>query len=186
MPLLPKLLTYTLFPRKPLELSLRVSRVNQILGVDIDEEWIINKLNRLEITSKRNGSGTIECLIPSFRPDIEREIDLIEEIGRLYDYNNIPSPTNGINLSSSPFSDWELDKQKIIESLVGLGFNEIYSNSLISEAEASLYGDLDQMVATLNPLTKDMTTLRPSLLPGFLKASSYNKNRNAKSCGSLN
>ncbi|MEC8140677.1 MAG: phenylalanine--tRNA ligase subunit beta [Bacteroidota bacterium] len=168
-------------PKKTLELSLRVSRVNQILGVDIDEEWIINKLNRLEITSKRNGSGTIECLIPSFRPDIEREIDLIEEIGRLYDYNNIPSPTNGINLSSSPFSDWELDKQKIIESLVGLGFNEIYSNSLISEAEASLYGDLDQMVATLNPLTKDMTTLRPSLLPGFLKANSYNKNRNAKS-----
>lgn len=168
-------------PKKTSELSLRVSRVNQILGVDIDEEWIINKLNRLEITSKRNGSGTIECLIPSFRPDIEREIDLIEEIGRLYDYNNIPSPTNGINLSSSPFSDWELDKQKIIESLVGLGFNEIYSNSLISEAEASLYGDLDQMVATLNPLTKDMTTLRPSLLPGFLKANSYNKNRNAKS-----
>ena len=57
----------------------------------------------------------------------------------------------------------------------------MYSNSLISEAEASLYGDLDQMVATLNPLTKDMTTLRPSLLPGFLKANSYNKNRNAKS-----
>ena len=167
-------------PKKSLELSLRVSRVYQILGVEIDEEWIINQLNRLEITSKRSGSGMIECHIPSFRPDIEREIDLIEEIGRLYDYNNIPSPTNGINLSSSPFSDWELDKQKIIETLVGLGFNEIYSNSLISEAEASQFGDLDQMIATLNPLTKDMTTLRPSLLPGFLKASSYNKNRNAK------
>ncbi|MBK98208.1 MAG: phenylalanine--tRNA ligase subunit beta [Balneola sp.] len=167
-------------PKKTLELSLRVSRVHQILGVKIDEEWIIKQLNRLEIISKRSSSGTIECQIPTFRPDIEREIDLIEEIGRLYDYNNIPSPTNGISLSSSPFSNWEQNKQKIIETLVGLGFNEIYSNSLISEAEASQFGDIDQMVATLNPLTKDMTTLRPSLLPGFLKASSYNKNRNAK------
>ena len=167
-------------PKQPVELSLRVSRVHQILGVEIDEEWILDRLNKLEIKSKPSNPGIIECQIPSFRPDIEREIDLVEEIGRLYDYNNIPSPTGGIKLSSRPFSDWELDKQKIIQTLVGLGFNEIYSNSLISEAEASQFGNLEQMVATLNPLTKDMTTLRPSLLPGFLKASSYNKNRNAK------
>tara|TARA_B100000575_G_C23143304_1_gene666151 strand:+ start:6178 stop:8589 length:2412 start_codon:yes stop_codon:yes gene_type:complete len=167
-------------PKKILELSLRVSRVHQILGLKIDEEWIIKQLNRLEILSKISSSGIIECQIPTFRPDIEREIDLIEEIGRLYDYNNIPSPSNGISLSSSPFSNWEQDKQKIIETLVGLGFNEIYSNSLISEAEASQFGNIDEMIATLNPLTKDMTTLRPSLLPGFLKAISYNKNRNAK------
>ena len=167
-------------PKQPLELSLRVSRVHQILGVEIGEEWILDHLNKLEITSKPSGPGMIKCQIPSFRPDIEREIDLVEEIGRLYDYNNIPSPTGGIQLSSRPFSDWELDKQKIIQTLVGLGFNEIYSNSLISEAEATQFGNLEQMVSTLNPLTKDMTTLRPSLLPGFLKASSYNKNRNAK------
>ena len=93
-------------------MSLRVSRVHQILGVEIGEEWILDHLNKLEITSKPSGPGMIKCQIPSFRPDIEREIDLVEEIGRLYDYNNIPSPTGGIQLSSRPFSDWELDKQK--------------------------------------------------------------------------
>ena len=86
-------------PKQPLELSLRVSRVHQILGVKIGEEWILDHLNKLEITSKPSGPGMIMCQIPSFRPDIEREIDLVEEIGRLYDYNNIPSPTGGIQLS---------------------------------------------------------------------------------------
>ena len=164
---------------QPISVSLSAANIHKILGVEISPTWMSKTLTDLGIGVTELGNDTWTCTIPSFRPDLEREIDLIEEIGRIYDYNNIPSPSQGIRISTEPFSEWEICKQKIIDRVVGLGFNEIYSNSLISEEEASHFGDLKNMIATLNPLTKDMTTLRPSLLAGFLKAASYNKNRQA-------
>lgn len=164
---------------QPTNISLSLPKVHKLLGVEIDTNWIQRTFNALGIKTTKTSQNQLDCDIPSFRPDLEREIDLIEEIGRIFDYNNIPSPAHGIQISTEPFSEWETCKQKIIEKIVGLGYNEIYSNSLISEEEANHFGELSDMISTLNPLTKDMTTLRPSLLPGFLKAASYNKNRKA-------
>ena len=162
------------------ELTLRKSYLNRLLGTDLSIDEAINIVNGLELEVVSKDDESVTFTIPTFRPDLEREVDLIEEVGRLYDYNKIESPSHGIFVSTQEFSSWELLLEKIKRSAVELGFREIYSNSLISEKEAEHFGSLDSMVGTLNPLTKDMTTLRPSLLHGFMKASAYNFNRQAK------
>lgn len=161
------------------QLTLRKSYTNRLLGTDFDTDTIIEILNglELEVTTKDEDSITFE--IPTFRPDLEREVDLIEEVGRLFDYNKIPSPDHGIFVSSEAINDWEKLNQKIRETAQQLGLREIYSNSLIAEKDAALYGDEDQMIHALNPLNKDNSTLRPSLLHGFMKSASYNFNRKA-------
>ncbi|SMO88536.1 phenylalanine--tRNA ligase subunit beta [Gracilimonas mengyeensis] len=159
------------------ELTLRKSYVNRLLGTDFDTQTISNILDGLELVEVAKDDDTITYEIPTFRPDLEREVDLIEEVGRLFDYNKIPSPGHGIFVSSEPINDWEKLNQKIRETALQLGLREIYSNSLIAEKDAALYGDLDDMIDALNPLNKDNSTLRPSLLHGFMKAASYNFNR---------
>lgn len=163
----------------PVELTLRKSYLNRLLGtsLSINEALEIIEGLELEVLSKDDEKATFR--IPTFRPDLTREVDLIEEVGRLFDYNKIEAPNHGIFVSTETFSEWELLLSKIKKTAVELGFKEIYTNSLISENEAEQFGSLDSMVRTLNPLTKDMTTLRPSLLHGFLKATAYNFNRQA-------
>src|SRR5699024_4213522 len=105
------------------------------------------------------------------------EVDLIEEVGRLHDYNNIPAPQHASFVSPEPLTDWVKLKSKAKELAKGLRYREIYSNSLMPKQDAEKLGELDQMIHTLNPISKDMTTLRPSLLYGFLTSVSYNFNR---------
>jgi phenylalanyl-tRNA synthetase beta chain len=160
-------------------LTLRKSYVNRLLGTDLSERQITDILEGLELEILEISPDSITYAIPTFRPDLEREVDLIEEVGRLYDYNKIEAPSHGIFVSTETFSPWELLMENIRTAGVELGYKEIYTNSLISEKEASHFGELDEMVTTLNPLTADMTTLRPSLLHGILKALAYNFNRQA-------
>lgn len=164
---------------EPIELTLRRSYLNRLLGTDLEIEEAVSIVDGLELEVISKNADEVTFRIPTFRPDLVREVDLIEEVGRLFDYNNIESPDNGIFVSSEPFSDWEILVSKIKAASVELGFKEIYTNSLISEKEAAQFGSLDTMVSTLNPLNKDMSTLRPSLLHGFLKAAAYNVNRKA-------
>lgn len=166
---------------KPIQLTLRKSYLNKLLGTDLSIEEAISILNGLELEVIEKDDEKATFIVPTFRPDLKREVDIIEEVGRLYDYNKIESPSHGVFVSSEPLSDWEIITSKLRKSAVELGFREIYTNSLISEDEASVFGSLDNMIITLNPLTKDMSTLRPSLLHGFLKATAYNFNRQAES-----
>lgn len=164
---------------EPHQLTLRKSFVNRLLGTDFTTDTISQILDGLELMEVSKDKDSITYEIPTFRPDLEREVDLIEEVGRLFDYNKIPSPDHGIFVSSEPINDWEKLNQKVRDTSIQLGLREIYSNSLISEKDAALYGDLDDMVAALNPLNKDNSTLRPSLLHGFMRSASYNFNRKA-------
>jgi phenylalanyl-tRNA synthetase beta chain len=160
-------------------LTLRKSYTNRLLGTDFDIATIASIVEGLELKELEQNDESITFEIPTFRPDLEREVDLIEEVGRLFDYNKIPAPKHGIFVSSEPLTDWEELNQKIRSTALQLGFREIYSNSLIPEKDAAHFGELDTMIAALNPLNKDMNTLRPSLLHGFLKSASYNFNRKA-------
>jgi len=135
-------------------------------------------LTGLDFEKLEKNDEKLHYSIPTFRPDLSREVDLIEEVGRLYDYNNIPTPKHGKFTSPEPLTDWEQLLSKAKETAKGMRFREIYSNSLMPENDAELLGDLDQMIHTLNPISTDMTTLRPSLLYGFLRSVAYNFNRN--------
>ncbi|MEQ8579945.1 MAG: phenylalanine--tRNA ligase subunit beta [Balneola sp.] len=162
------------------QLTLRKSYVNRLLGTDLSVEEIIQIVNGLELDVVSKDEDTITFDIPTFRPDLEREVDLIEEVGRLFDYNKIGSKNQGIFVSTEPLTDWEILLSKTRDIAVQLGFKEIYSNSLISQKEALNFVSEEQMIETLNPLNKDMSTMRPSLMHGFLKSASYNFNRKAE------
>ena len=159
------------------ELTLRKSYVNRLLGTDFSTDKIEIILQGLEFKLLDKNEETLTYSIPTFRPDVEREVDLIEEVGRLFDYNNIPTPKHGTFTSPEPLTDWEQLLSKAKETAKGMQFREIYSNSLMPEEDAELLGDLDHMIHTLNPISTDMTTLRPSLLYGFLTSLAYNFNR---------
>jgi len=161
------------------QLTIRKSYTNRLLGTDFSTKDIIGILDGLGLKVISKDEATITFEIPTFRPDLEREVDLIEEVGRLFDYNKIPSPNHGIFVSSEAINDWEKLNQKVRETAQQLGLREIYSNSLIAEKDAALYGNEDDLIHALNPLNKDNSTLRPSLLHGFMKSAAYNFNRKA-------
>ncbi|HKJ44409.1 MAG TPA: phenylalanine--tRNA ligase subunit beta [Balneolales bacterium] len=166
---------------KPIVLDLRVSFVNKLLGTKFDRALIKNILNRLEIDVEAKNDDVLKCTVPTFRPDIEREVDLVEEVARIYDYNKIPAPEFVRYITPSPVPYHETFLNKVKESVKSLGFKEIYSNSLMPEQASRKFADEKEIISTLNPISKDQTDLRPSLAYGFLRSVAYNFNRSALS-----
>ncbi|MDI6402955.1 phenylalanine--tRNA ligase subunit beta, partial [Balneolaceae bacterium ANBcel3] len=165
-------------PVKPIskEIQLRHSRLNQMLGVSLESKTATDILNKLEFELTESGEGWT-CTVPSFRPDIHGEIDLIEEVARIYDYNNIPDPES-INITSpEPVPFRESFTEHVRQAAIACGLTEIYTNSLLPENLLEMLGGPENVVATLNPITKDQALLRPDLLYGFLRSAAYNFNR---------
>ena len=174
-------------PHTPLTVNLRPERVAKVLGIDVPADDITRLLTAIGFEVEEGERG-LNCTIPSFRPDIEREIDVIEEIARLWGFDRIPSPaTTPVPLV--PAGD--TPEAKLLDDVrmrfVGLGFRELYTNSLVSKqtaeqfAAASWTGAEADIVETLNPISQDMSALRPSLLPGLLGVVAYNQARGAES-----
>ncbi|MEX2455803.1 MAG: phenylalanine--tRNA ligase subunit beta, partial [Balneolaceae bacterium] len=160
--------------------SLRPSRVNHLLGTDLGKEEISGILTRLEFGVTSKSEDELTCIVPYFRPDVSREVDLIEEVGRVFDYNNIPTPKTSPFFTPETLSDWEVFNERVRTLAKSLSYKEITTNSLLSKKEASLLADENLHIDTLNPVSQENTTLRTHLLAGFLKAARYNFNRNAK------
>ncbi len=166
-------------PAEPLQIPLRIERLNALLGTALEESEAIAILNRLEFETTPAGNGVVECRVPTFRPDVMREVDLIEEVGRIFDYNNIPAPESVPFLNPSPLNAWEQMHQRTRQIATSLRFREIATNSLLSDEEESLFSEKEAQIRTLNPVSADATTLRSTLLSGYLKALQFNLNRNA-------
>ena len=114
--------------------------------------------------------------IPCFRPDIEREIDLIEEVARINGYNSIPSVDRVTSPLKSAVDEMEL-QNKIRNTLIGYGFNEIMNNSLQAEDVSRVFAE---PVAVMNPLNAEMSVLRTSLIPGGLATVAHNLHNGEK------
>jgi len=161
------------------EVTLRPERLNQILGTTLDIDTITEILGRLGFITKLI-DGNLLCTIPGYRPDVSKEIDLIEEVARIYDYNNIPT-TGRITFARPPVLPYgETFISTVHSSCVALGLQELYTNSLLPETMAPLFGDEKTLIPTLNPISKDQAILRPTLSYGFLRSASYNFNRKIK------
>lgn len=150
--------------------ELRFSRIKRILGYNIPESKVIEILNGLDIKVTEFNSDKLIAEVKPFRPDIEREIDLIEEVARIYGYDKIPD-NNKITITLDNKIDETEKKNKVREILTSLGCNEILTNSLLSRELAEKYGNPIKM---LNPQSTEMSHLRPSLLPGGLSVISGN------------
>ena len=151
----------------------------RLIGQEIPKDTIKNILASLEIKINSETEGGIGLTIPSYRTDVQREADIIEEVLRVYGYNNIEF-SHKLNTSISFDSNKETKIENIIsDQLSALGFNEIMSNSLTKASYINYAEDLDESfnVAMLNPLSTDLGVLRQSLLFSGLESISYNLNR---------
>ncbi|MEN8191968.1 MAG: phenylalanine--tRNA ligase subunit beta [Bacteroidota bacterium] len=155
---------------KKKEVSLRYDRIKKVLGFDISKEKVNEILESLELEIVEKTEDKIKCSIPLFRHDIEREIDLIEEVMRIYGYDNTPSISK-IGVSVNSKEDQTEFGVSIRKTLTGLGFYEIITNSLLNEETANSFGN---PVKVLNPQSFEMSHIRPSLMPGLLSTISRN------------
>jgi phenylalanyl-tRNA synthetase beta chain len=166
----------------PVQILLRQSRVSRILGVEIDIGWIKGALEKLGVReiAGEAGHGEMRLEVPTYRPDLEREIDLIEEIARIYGYQKIPSTLPESRMRHGRLKPEQKKVRKMRRLLSGLGLYEIISYSFVSpernqEFEAKENGV--RAVRLANPLSDETSEMRTSLYPGLLQALAYNYNR---------
>lgn len=155
--------------------TVRAPRVNQILGTALGTDEVVALLAPLGITCETDGADAITAVVPTFRPDIEREIDLIEEVARRLGLDAIPR-----TLPSSPdhvggLTDAQAQRRLVADALVGTGAYEAYTLSLLAEALVAPFGYAPADTVTLtNPLRAEESVLRPAILPGLLGAVAFN------------
>ena len=161
------------------EITVRYKRVNTLAGIDIPDAKTNEILEKLEMETVKKTDDSITVKIPTNKVDVLREIDLIEEILRIYGFNNIPIPTkvNG-TLSYASESDKSVSlKNKISDYLAGNGFYEMMNNSI---TQSKYYENIVQqknVVPILNSLTSELDSLRRNMLFSGLEAIAYNQNR---------
>ncbi len=171
------------YPKRisPLKLSLRVERVNDILGTDISADQMKEILTSLDIEVEEENGAVLKVLAPTFRPDLIREIDLIEEIARIYGYNRIESTLpKGETVGGLSFE--QRLKAKMKSSLISSGLFETVSYSFVAPdylKKAALSEDEDCMgtLKLKNPLNEDQAVLRATLIPSILSTVEWNLNR---------
>lgn len=162
-------------PPAPTRISLRYEKTNRLLGVEIPGKEQASLLQSLGFRRGAASETSVEFWIPSFRVDLKREVDLIEEVARLYGADRIsatpPRGTIGRHEHDKLHDGLALARQ----ILVGQGLHEIQAQTLISDQAAGIPSSLES-VALEHPLSSDMNVLRPSLLPGLVEALRHNAN----------
>ena len=161
--------------KKPTEVDFNPDKCNKFLGTQLSTNEFENIFHLLNISFKKKDKK-YNCLIPSYRNDLSREVDLCEEIARVYGYDNIIEK----KVFKSNYGSFFEDKQKSFNYLLGFatsnGFLEHYSNSLVSKENTNLFSN-DKSIELSNPISSEMSHLRNSLLPGLLNAVSKNEKR---------
>ena len=161
-------------------IDINFDRVARLIGKEIEKDIIVSILQDLDIEILATNHDGLKLLIPTYKVDVKREADVVEEILRIYGYNNIEIPekvNSSVSLRQKP--DLEHIQNIIADYLVGQGFVEIMNNSLTKSAHiktSTIYNE-DNNVELLNPLSKDLDILRQTLLFGGLEVINYNQNR---------
>ena len=174
-----------LYPEKieDFEVFLSFENTYKLIGQELPRETIKNILASLDIKINSVTDAGLGLVVPSYRVDVQREADIIEEILRVYGYNNIEF-SHKLNTSISFDSDKEVKVENIVANqLTSLGFNETMANSLTKESYVELSDNLnaDFNVEMLNPLSNDLKVMRQSLLFSGLESVAYNINRKQNS-----
>lgn len=170
------------YPKKIEEhqVFLTFEKTYNLIGQEIPQDTIKSILTSLDIKVKSVTEAGLGLSIPSYRVDVQREVDVIEEILRVYGYNNIDFK-NKINASVAPVSKFDDHKlqAKIGDQLASMGFFEIMTNSLGSPDYSSLLSEKEvgEAISMLNPLSKELSVMRQSMLFSGLEALAYNINR---------
>ena len=163
-------------PMKNAVVELNYEYVHNLVGKEIPIETIKSICESLEMKVLNETSESLTLEIPAYRVDVQRPCDVVEDILRIYGYNNVEIPTQ---LKGSLVIKGDEDQKHklanlVSEQLVGEGFNEILNNSL---TKAAYYGENDTLVRIMNPLSTDLNVMRQTLLFGGLESIQHNVNR---------
>lgn len=171
-------------PAEPKQISLRPRKVTELLGIELAPHDMETYLVRLELKpvgrkprpvgEEPSAEEPLQFRIPTFRVDLKREADLIEEIARLYGVDRIPATAPRGAIGTNAFDTVHDHYSEARRILTALGLFEAQGQTLISDASARLATSEQALVPLANPLSSDMNVLRPSLLPGLLDALRHN------------
>lgn len=173
-------------PPEPRTATLRLSRLTSLLGVELSAETATKHLEAVGFKVEQDGDD-LNCVIPTWRPDVSIEEDLAEEVARLYGYDAIPEPERvpipNVTPGRRPV---ETLRETVRTLLEGQGFREIYTNSMLRTNRAEQFAvapgqdEPVSVVETRNPISQEMAALRPRLLPGALEVMQFNRNHGQK------
>jgi len=154
---------------------LRPERVALLLGVTVPTDKIKSILVALGF--EVDGAKELRVKVPTFRPDVTREADLIEEVARIYGYDNIPVQLSATVDQMNPSEPADLFVRKVASTLLSYGLSEVVTYNLVSREQAAPFLGSDGPLELRNPLSEDLSVLRPSLLPSLLTSVAWNINR---------
>ncbi|WP_447739743.1 phenylalanine--tRNA ligase subunit beta [Pseudomonas laurentiana] len=157
--------------------TLRAERITQMLGMEMAPAQVEQLLNALELTTTSNGAGEWTVTVPSHRFDISLEVDLIEELARLYGYNNLPVRYPQARLAPQGKPETRGDLPTLRRLLVARGYQEAITYSFIDPKLFELFSPGVEPLLLANPISSDMAAMRASLWPGLVKALQHNLNR---------
>ncbi len=170
-----------LYPgRKPLRnLDLRISRAHSLLGIDLESEQIAGLLSSIGLQVESGGDQVLRVTVPAFRPDLEREVDLIEEVARLYGYNEVPTTMPVMTMECAQPDELRTLRREAAAICLHNGFYEAINYSFTSESHLDRMGIAQddqrrQLTRILNPLTEDQAVMRSMLLSGLLENLRHN------------
>lgn len=167
----------------PVKINLRAKRVNDLLGTQIGLEKMVDYLEALELkVTKSEKADQLLVEVPLFRPDLSREIDLIEEIARLYGYGFIPSVLPFTQIVSADSTRGFLNEKKIKDLMLPCGLDETINLSFISrnsfdQLQLTSEDEWRYVMELKNPLSADWAVMRTTLIPGLLKTVQFNRSR---------
>ena len=158
-----------------------VSKINEVIGIDISENEIVNILKRLSFKVELK-DGNLIVTVPLFRDDMESCQDIAEEIIREYGYDRLkPSLLKTSTITSGGKNKEQKNTDSVKDLLVGFGFNEIITYSFVSEKDYRQFRmdnvSADKLIKILNPISEDMAVMRVSLIPSIVRTVAYNLNR---------
>ncbi len=162
-------------PQAP-SVELRYARLNRLLGIEVERGDVGDMLRRLDMQVEDSEEGW-RVIPPSYRFDINIEADLVEEIGRLVGYNNIPGSREAAHTRMDSFSEQRVEVNRIRDVMVELGYFEAVTYSFVSPELQTILDPGQTTLPLSNPISMDMSVMRTRLLPGLVQALQHNLNR---------
>jgi phenylalanyl-tRNA synthetase beta chain len=155
-------------------ITLRTARVNALLGTTLTSAEVVATIRPLGIDIEGSGDEVV-AVAPTFRPDLEREIDLVDEVARRIGLNTIPKTIPSTTAQGGGLTRRQRDRRLVVDTLVGAGCSEAVTLSLVAPGDVERLGHpLGHVVRATNPLRAEESLLRPRVLPGLLRAAAAN------------